>query len=31
MPRGSGKRGLIGGAAVSLVITVLLSLGASMG
>jgi hypothetical protein len=31
MPRGSGKRGLIGGAVVSLVITVLLSLGAIYG
>jgi hypothetical protein len=31
MPSGSGKRGLIGGAVVSLVITVLLSLGAIYG
>jgi hypothetical protein len=31
MPSGSGKRGLIGGAVVSLVITLLLSLGAIYG
>jgi hypothetical protein len=31
MPSGSGKRGLIGGAVVSLVITLLLSLGAVHG
>jgi hypothetical protein len=31
MPSGSGKRGLIGGAVVSLVITLLLSLGAVYG